>query len=413
MKTQLRILILIFFYLSIESSFAQAPQAIPYQAVARDNAGNLVANQAVSLRFSIHDATAGGTIVYQETQSKTTNSLGLFTANIGEGTVVSGTFVSIDWGGGSKFIQVEMDATGGVTYIEMGTQQMLSVPYALYAVNGNWTKTGNDISNSNSGNVGIGTTTPATSALLDVSSINKGFLPPRMTYAQKNAIPSPIAGLIVWCTDCGTNGALQVFNGTNWDIMNAKVTYYPGVTICNQVWMTKNLDVNTYPNGDPIPKITDPSIWASLTTGAYCYYNNDSATYAATYGKLYNWYAVHDPRGLAPEGWHIPSDAEWATLETCLGGSSVAGGKMKETGTTHWTAPNTDATNSSGFAGLPGGNRTEDGSIGNIGGIGLWWSSTEASTAGAWSRYLFNYNGVIDRVYNLKGVGLSVRCLRD
>ena len=124
--------------------------------------------------------------------------------------------------------------------------------------------------------------------------------------------------------------------------------------------MDKNLDVDRYRNGDPIPKVTDPTAWVALTTGAYCYYNNDSATYAATYGKLYNWYAVNDPRGLAPAGWHIPSDAEWATIETCLGGASVAGGEMKETGTIHWQSPNTGATNSSGFTGLPGGYRNYD-----------------------------------------------------
>ena len=96
--------------------------------------------------------------------------------------------------------------------------------------------------------------------------------------------------------------------------------------------------------------------WATLTTGAYCYYNNDSATYAATYGKLYNWYAVNDPRGLAPAGWHVPSDAEWTELINCLGGEDVAGGKMKAVSAL-WYSPNTGATNSSGFTGLPGGYR--------------------------------------------------------
>ena len=360
---KLQLFLLILFCFSIESMNAQAPQAIPYQAVARDNAGNPIANQNISLRFSVRDVSNVGAIVYRETQATTTNSLGLFTVNIGlGGTVISGTFSTIDWGGGSKFMQVEMDATGGATYTDMGTQQMLSVPYALNAANGNFNKTGNDIYNSNSGNVGIGTATPATSALLDVTSTTKGFLPPRMTYAQRDAISNPVMGLIICCTNCAATGEIQMFNGNSWTNMVGGTTSTAGIititpTSCGQTWMLKNLDVDRYRNGDPIPKVTDPSIWTSLTTGAYCYYNNDSATYAATYGKLYNWYAVHDPRGLAPEGWHIPSDAEWATLETCLGGSSVAGGKMKETGTTHWTAPNTDATNSSGFAGLPGGFR--------------------------------------------------------
>ncbi len=112
---------------------AQAPQAIPYQAVVRDTAGNLISNQSVSLRFSIRDSSAGGTVVYQETQSKTTNVLGLFVANIGDGTVVNGTFSAINWANGVKFIQVEMDATGSLNYTDLGTQQMLSVPYALFS----------------------------------------------------------------------------------------------------------------------------------------------------------------------------------------------------------------------------------------------------------------------------------------
>jgi hypothetical protein len=122
-----------FFVASCINLKAQVPQAIPYQAVARDTAGNLIINQSISLRFSIHDSTAGGTVVYQETQSKTTNALGLFVANIGEGIIVNGTFSAINWANGNKFIQVEMDATGSTNYTDMGTQQMLSVPYALFA----------------------------------------------------------------------------------------------------------------------------------------------------------------------------------------------------------------------------------------------------------------------------------------
>ena len=109
---------------------AQVPQAIPYQAVARDNSDNLIANQNISLRFSIHDVTSGGTIVYQETQSATTNALGLFSVNIGQGTPVLGTFSNISWGNGAKFNQVEFDPTGGNNFTDMGTQQLMSVPYA-------------------------------------------------------------------------------------------------------------------------------------------------------------------------------------------------------------------------------------------------------------------------------------------
>lgn len=259
-------------------------------------------------------------------------------------------------------------------------------------------------------NVGIGTTTPAASAQLDVSSTTKGLLPPRMTSVQRDAIPSPVAGLQIWCVDCKQ---LQVYDGSVWRTASDVTTYYPIVGICCQSWMTKNLDVATYRNGDPIPKVTDNAAWAALTTGAYCYFNNDSATYAATYGKLYNWYAVNDPRGLAPMGWHIPTDFEWTTLSNCLGGDAVAGGPMKEIGTTHWQTPNTGATNTSGFTGLPGGGRDPAGTFFNFGIAGFWWSSTEFVTALAWYRVLgYNYSSISRDVLN-KQYGFSIRCLRD
>ncbi len=187
----------------------------------------------------------------------------------------------------------------------------------------------------------------------------------------------------------------------------------PVVWICCNPWMTKNLDVATYRNGDPIPKVTDNTAWAALTTGAYCYYNNDSTTYAVTYGKLYNWYAVNDPRGLAPMGWHIPTDFEWTTLSNCLGGDAVAGGPMKEIGTSHWLTPNTGATNISGFTGLPGGGRGVLGSFFGIGNDGFWWSFTEINIISAWNRNLNNSNGSFSRLSINKVGGYSVRCLRD
>lgn len=189
--------------------------------------------------------------------------------------------------------------------------------------------------------------------------------------------------------------------------------YYQSVNICCNSWMTKNLDVDVYRNGDPIPKVENSAQWATLTTGAYCYYNNDSTTYASIYGKLYNWYAVNDPRGLAPKGWHVPTDFEWTTTTDCLGGASIAGGLMKEIGTTHWISPNTGATNLSGFAGLPGGYRVNNGSFNYISNNGNWWCSTESDLTYAWFRFLYYGGGNVSRLSLSKGSGLSVRCLRD
>ena len=264
--------------------------------------------------------------------------------------------------------------------------------------------------------VGIGTATPAASAQLDVSSTNKGFLPPRMSAAQRIAISSPAEGLLVYQTNAPVG--FYFYKAGVWTRLSETTSYpngsaTPVLTICCQSWMTKNLDVDKYRNGDPIPLVTGNGAWFALTTGAYCYYNNDSATYAATYGKLYNWYAVNDPRGLAPEGWHIPTDFEWTTLGNCLGGSLVAGGAMKVPGTTHWTTPNTGATNISGFSGLPGGFRTTNGSFADVGNNGHWWSSMELNATNAWFRYLlFSWGEFFSFNYD-KRYGYSVRCLRD
>lgn len=195
-------------------------------------------------------------------------------------------------------------------------------------------------------------------------------------------------------------------------ISHAQSSCNCSVTICNQTWMTHNLQTSYYRNGDPIPKVTDPSVWSGLTTGAWCWYNNDSATYSV-YGKLYNWYAVHDPRGLAPWTWHIPSLAELITLETCLGGSLVAGGALKETGNTHWYTSNTGATNSSGWTGLPGGYRESEGTSYSVLSYGDFWSSTENSVNTASGRRLYYGSAEIYPLDANKHRGMSVRCIRD
>jgi len=282
-------------------------------------------------------------------------------------------------------------------------------------------------------NVGIGTNTPNESAQFDVTSTNRCFLPPRMTCAQRNGKVNPAAGLIIYCTDCGTNGEWQGYNGTNWINMtmgigsNAVASMPNFTTSCGQTWTTQNLSVSRYRNGDPIPQVTDAKQWENLTTGAWCWYYNDSATYAATYGRLYNGYAVNDPRGLAPQGWHVPSDAEWNKLVKCIDPSAdttivgyqntTAGGVMKEVGTCHWTSPNTGATNSSGFAGLPGGSRSGGGSFDtykdDVGKFGVWWSSTEYGTTDVWSHCLFYKVAGVGRHNYSKALGFSVRLVRD
>ncbi|CAN5801638.1 fibrobacter succinogenes major paralogous domain-containing protein [soil metagenome] len=180
------------------------------------------------------------------------------------------------------------------------------------------------------------------------------------------------------------------------------------VKIGTQVWMKKDLTTSNYRNGDKIPQVKDLAKWAKLTTGAWCWYNNDPR-----YGKLYNWYAVNDPRGLAPVGWHIPTDADWNSLTAYLGGFTVAGGKMKETGTTHWLTPNADATNSSGFTALPGGLRYDQGQFIDVGHYGYWWSANESGTQSGSCRFLTYFYGTLSASADYKPTGFSVRCLKD
>lgn len=187
--------------------------------------------------------------------------------------------------------------------------------------------------------------------------------------------------------------------------------------IGTQTWMCKNLDVSSYRNGDTIPQIIDPKEWVHLETGAWCYYNNDPA-YGEVYGKLYNWYAVNDPRGLAPEGWHIPSDSEWTVLSDYLGGWKVAGGKLKSRGILGegnglWRNPNLGATNEVGFSALPGGVRESIGTFYGISYEDAWWTSTDYYSESAWYRFLRYNEDCISIVYGHPLIGCSVRCVKD
>jgi len=198
---------------------------------------------------------------------------------------------------------------------------------------------------------------------------------------------------------------------------------YQTVTIGTQEWMAENLKVTHYRNGDPIPHVTDAATWEGLTSGAYCEYDNDGGN-VATYGRLYNWYAVDDSRNIAPEGWHVPTDEEWKQLEMYLGMSQSEaddagwrgtdeGGKLKESGTTHWASPNTGATNESGFTALPGGYRFGSGYFDGMGYLAGFWSSTEGSSSNAWYRGLGYDDAQVYRGYHYEHYGFSVRCVRD
>lgn len=194
---------------------------------------------------------------------------------------------------------------------------------------------------------------------------------------------------------------------------------YKTITIGKQVWMKENLKTTKYNDGKAILLVTDDKAWGTLTTPAYCWYKNDAKAYKNTFGALYNWYTVNTNK-LCPRGWHSPTNSEWTILTDYLGGESVAGGKLKEKGTTHWENPNSGATNESGFDALPSGYRNYTGAF-DISGSndiyfrsnGCWWSSSELSDFSAYYRRLYNAYNSIYSSPSVKQFGYSVRCLRD
>jgi len=193
--------------------------------------------------------------------------------------------------------------------------------------------------------------------------------------------------------------------------------YYSVVKVGSQTWMAENLKTTKYRNGDAITNITDNTAWSVATLGAWCDYNND-VNNGTKFGKLYNWYALSNIPEIAPVGWHVATDIEWASLMNISGGAAVAGGKLKETGLTNWKTPNSSATNESGFTALPGGYRHYGGTFYDVnlnytGNNGYWWSSTQFSAGWSFSRTLSYSSGATYQGTEPKRSGFSVRCVMD
>lgn len=226
-------------------------------------------------------------------------------------------------------------------------------------------------------------------------------------------------------------GATDVHNPTKTygTVKDIDANSYKTIQIGNQTWMAENLKTSRYRNGVSIPNITDNAEWANTTNGASCSYDNNVAN-DCPYGKLYNWYATTNTNGLCPTGWHVPSDGDWNILVGTLdlsfnptginSQSQIAGSKMKSAGNKYWSSPNIDATNSSGFSGLPGGRRHPNpGNVNapifeDIGTESCWWSTTNDQTGYyAWCRFLNQYTGDVNRFNYIPTYGFSVRCVKD
>jgi len=361
--------------------FSQAPALIPYQAIARNAAGEPLSSSTLNARFTIHDGTATGTNVWQELQTVSTSALGLFTVQLGSSVPLT----SVNWANGSKFMQVELDLGSG--FVDIGTQQLLSVPYALHA-----------------GSVHLNV-----SATGDTLFVGDGSFVIVPGISEANSFTTG--------TTLHTCGAPNVHNPnlTYGSMTDQEGNEYKTIVIGTQEWMAENLNTSIYRNGDAIATNLDIIAWEATSSGAWSYYNNDENN-TCPYGKLYNWYTCVDARGLCPAGWHVPSDEEWTVLMGFLGGASEAGGKMKSTGTSQeltglWSSPNFEATNSSGFSAIPGGNRSNGYS--DAGNIGYYWSITDIDANNAAVRYMSFEGSNADGFNFPMQAGFSVRCLRD
>ena len=391
---------------------AQAPQGFNYQATVRNSSGDLIVNTNVYFKFNVIQGSDTSVPIFTETHYVPTDDLGQVNLVIGQGTPSAGTFSELDWSQGSYYLGIELDTGNG--YVAMGTTQLLSVPYALYA--------------ENSGN-----STPTTPNLGSVLAENNSANNQQIKDLQ-DPTDGADAATKVYIDALIANLQSQIDNIDSTSVTDIDGNSYDYITYGDQDWTVDNAAMETYRDGTPIPEIQDQEGWGSLTTGAWCYYNNDE-----TKGKLYNWYAVmgiHDSdpdtpnKEFAPEGWRVPSDAEWTTLENYLIANgynydgTTEGNKIAKSmaSTTDWNvstvegSPGNDQSpnNNSGFNAFPRGTRYPVSSFGNNGHRSYFWSSTEGSVNSTSAFYrLFGKEWIyLNSENSTKQFGFSVRFVR-
>ena len=404
---------------------AQAPQGFNYQATVRNSSGDLIVNTNVYFKFNVIQGSDTSVPIFTETHYVSTDDLGQVNLVIGQGTANLGSFSALDWSLGSYYLGIELDTGNG--YLAMGTTQLLSVPYALYAENsGNATSATPNLEavlaeNNSANNQQIKDLQDPTEAQ---DAVTKNYA--ETQFYSQSEVDALIANLQSQIDDLDTDNS-------SGSITDQDGNTYNYITYGDQVWTVDNAEMVTYRDGTPIPEVTDAGEWESLTTGAWSYCNNDP-----TKPKLYNWYAVagihdNDPntpnKEFAPEGWHVPSGAEWTTIEEYLiangynydgttTGNKIAKAMASNTG---WnSSTNTGAigndqslNNSSDFNAFPEDYRNPSGSFASEGGNAFFWSSTESSTGYARSRNLYSPYSSLSRYGNNEHYGFSVRFVRD
>jgi uncharacterized protein (TIGR02145 family) len=418
---------LFFFILLLNQFFAltvssQVPDKMVYQVVVRDGRGEPVVNHAVGIRVWILKNNEPVSAVFLETHSLTTNENGLVTLVIGNGNPLLGSLSSIDWADGPYFLQTDTDPSGGTEYSVNTISQIVSVPYAIHAGSAErLTSTipetdpvfqsslakgisGRDIAYWNlkpeyySETDPIFKEYPAYSITAeDTASWNHKISTENQNLGSVLAKGNDAGGKPIEnisspsdLKDAATKAYVDLLGdrlrmlentvNAGGAIKDIDGNLYNIVQIGNQLWMAENLRTTRYNDGQNIPhRILNQYDSSVVKTPAYYWYNNDE-TYKDPYGALYTYTAVTTGK-VCPAGWHIPDNAEWDTLSSTLGGSDIAGGKLKEAGTGHWSNSNYGADNSSGFTGLPGGMLLGGAphlgaGFGFMGAYGFWWSST-------------------------------------
>ncbi len=343
--------LMLLFLIIIGSVTAQAPQSFKYQAVARNTDGAAIINTTIGIEISLISNNINGNVVYSETFSALSNGVGIFNLNIGQGSVVSGVFADIDWGADDYFLKVAMDVAGGSNYVDMGTTQLLSVPYSLY-----------------------------TSSIYVHYSNDTLYIGDQYVVISGGG-PAP--------------GTVTDYDGN----------VYETIEIGTQTWMKQNLRSLHYADGSTIDGVyayddneANVSDYGRLYTWNAVMKLGKSTTNRA--------------QGVCPDGWHVPSEAEAVTLQDFLGGHMQAGGKMKETGYTYWDDPNTGATNESGFSARGSGHMSHNGDYFKLKEAFKIWTSTESGTQ---SRRMMILHTSSNTAFGQKPrtMGFSVRCIKD